>query len=46
MNVPQKKIWKTTASSGEARLAVDDSYATTWVCEPSCKAWLSISAEI
>ena len=42
MNVPQKKIWKTSASSGEARLAVDDSYATAWLCEPSCKAWLQI----
>ena len=42
MDVPHKKRWKVTASSGDPRLAIDDYYATTWISEPSKKPWLKI----
>ncbi len=42
MKVPPKKLWKATASSGDPRRAIDDRYTTTWVSEPSTKAWLEI----
>ncbi len=42
MNVPAKAQWKVIASSGEASLAIDDRYATSWVSEPSVRAWLQI----
>jgi F5/8 type C domain len=42
MNVPHKKQWKVTASSGDPRRAIDDYYSTTWICEPSEKPWLQI----
>ena len=42
MNILPKNRWKITASSGSPRLAIDDHYATTWVCDPSQKPWLEI----
>ena len=42
MNVPSKKRWSVTASSGDPRLAVDDRYVTTWVPKPSKRPWLKI----
>jgi hypothetical protein len=42
MNVPSKKRWSVTASSGDPRLAIDDRYATTWISKPSKKLWLKI----
>jgi hypothetical protein len=42
MNVPPKKLWKATASSGDPRRAIDDRYTTAWVSEPSNKPWLEI----
>src|SRR5271157_834262 len=42
MKVPHKKRWKATASSDDARRAIDDRYATTWKSKPSKKPWLKI----
>jgi hypothetical protein len=42
MKVPPKSRWKTTASSGAPRFAVDNHYATTWTSKPSKTAWLKI----
>src|SRR5271166_3574596 len=42
MNVPSKKRWSVTASSGNPRLAIDDRYATMWVSKLSKKPWLKI----
>jgi hypothetical protein len=42
MNVPPKSQWKVTASGGDPRRAVDDSYATAWISEPSEKPWFEI----
>ena len=42
MSVLSKERWKVTSSSGDARLAIDDHYATMWVSEPSKKPWLKI----
>ena len=42
MTVPDKKLWKVRASSGDARLAVDGQYATTWAPGPSKTSWLEI----
>src|SRR4029453_11826871 len=42
VNILPKNRWKITASSGSPRLAIDDHYATTWVCDPSQKPWLEI----
>ena len=42
MVVPDKKLWKALASSGDARLAIDGQYATTWAPDPSKKPWLEI----
>ena len=42
MPIPPKDLWKATASSGDARRAIDDRYSTAWVLEPSKKAWLEI----
>ncbi|CAN3989915.1 discoidin domain-containing protein [Methylocystis bryophila] len=42
MKVPPKSLWKATASSGDARRAIDDCYATAWASEPSKKARLEI----
>jgi hypothetical protein len=40
--VPDKKLWKVRASSGDARLAIDGQYASTWVSGQSKKLWLEI----
>ena len=42
MTVPDKKLWKVRASSGDGRLAVDGQYATTWAPGPSKTSWLEI----
>ena len=42
MTVPAKSRWKATASGGDPSLAIDDVYATTWVCEASDRLWLEI----
>ena len=42
MTAPDKKLWKVRASSGDARLAVDGQYATTWAPGPSKTSWLEI----
>lgn len=38
----QKDRWKITGSGGDARRAIDDSYATNWVSDPSDRPWLQI----
>jgi len=42
MSMPAKSAWVVTASSGDARLAIDNLYATTWVSEPSLNSWVQI----
>ena len=42
MTVPQKALWKATASGGDPRLAIDERYATVWVPDLSEKPWLEI----
>ena len=42
MTVPDKKLWRVRASSGDARFAIDDEYASSWVSDPSKKHWLEI----
>lgn len=42
MRVPGKSLWKASASSGDARLAIDDRYSTGWLSEPSQNAWFEI----
>ena len=42
MGVPVKTLWKADASSGDARLAIDDRYSTGWISEPSQNAWFDI----
>lgn len=42
MNIPPKSQWSLTACSGDPRLAVDENYATQWICEPSPNPWLQI----
>ena len=42
MGVPVKARWNAQASSGDARLAIDDRYATSWHSEPSQNAWFQI----
>src|SRR5947209_7121232 len=42
MSVPHKSQWKATASSGHPELAIDDRYASTWIAEPTNKAWLEL----
>lgn len=42
MNVPYKGRWTVTASGGDPRAAIDDSYSTRWVSEPSVAPWLEI----
>ncbi len=42
MNVPSKKRWNVTASSGDPRRAIDDLYATMWKSKPAKKPWLKI----
>ncbi len=41
-SIPPKNRWKASASSGEARFAVDDLYATSWKSEPAKRQWLQI----
>jgi len=42
MIVPDKKVWNIRASGGDARLAIDDRYASTWIPDPTNKPWLEI----
>ena len=42
MVVPDKKLWNVRASSGDARLAIDDRYASAWIPDPTKKPWLEI----
>ena len=42
MRVPDKSLWKATASSGDPSLAIDDLYATCWIAEPLARPWLEI----
>jgi hypothetical protein len=42
MNFPDKSQWTATASSGDPRAAINDSYSTQWVCEAATDAWLEI----
>ena len=42
MGIPVKALWKAYASSGDARLAIDDRYSTSWISEPSQNAWFEI----
>ena len=42
MKVPPKSRWSATASGGDPRRAIDDSYATAWTAEPSENPWLEI----
>src|SRR5690554_6193493 len=42
MNVPYKSRWTVTASGGDPRAAIDDSYSTRWICGTSKNHWLEI----
>ena len=42
MGVPVKTLWTANAGSGDARLAIDDRYATSWFSEPSQNPWFEI----
>lgn len=42
MTVPPKRQWRAAASSGDPRLAVDDSYATSWTAQAGEASWLEI----
>ena len=42
MRIPAKTRWRITASSGDARPAIDDLYATAWVSDLATTAWLCI----
>lgn len=42
MNVPHKSRWTVTASGGDPRAAIDDSYSTRWNCGMSTSHWLEI----
>ena len=42
MNVPPKGTWTITASNGDPRGAIDESYSTVWSCEPAASSWLLI----
>lgn len=42
MNVPAKSQWTVSASSGDARAAIDDAYSTHWACAPGADSWLVI----
>ena len=42
MTVPPKRQWRASASSGDAQLAVDDSYATSWTAQAGETSWLEI----
>jgi hypothetical protein len=42
MGVPEKRVWRVTASSGDPSLAVDNLYATAWIAEPLARPWLEI----
>ena len=42
MNVPPKRQWRVTASSGDPRRAVDDYYATAWTADAAERSWFEI----
>ena len=42
MNVPPKRQWRATASSGDPRRAVDDYYATAWTADAAERPWFEI----
>ena len=42
MNVPPKRQWRATASSGDPRRAVDDYYATAWTADVAETPWFEI----